>query len=399
MRNFRKGLRKRFREAKTQKQALSSSKPPQKQSLAQNKTFLTGVVALLTVGAACYWFFTRDDVETDDAFVTGRVVVVAPHVDGYVVDLLVNDNQFVHKGQILAKIDPRDWRAERDKAAANLAVAQARMWSSQMKHAVALLQFPGHLMQAQGQLAEARAQELRTLADYKRQRAVERAATSQHDIDYARAALDMARAQVLSAQGAVRMATPVKPNIDNAKSAISESDAQRLAAQAQLDLASINLGWTVIRAPTDGWVSQRTVEQGNFVRRGQSLLAIVEPKMWVVANYKETQITDMRPGQKVDIHVDAYPFLKLRGHVDSLQKGTGAVFSAFPPENATGNYVKIVQRVPVKILIDEGLDPNHPLALGLSVEPVVHIDTTPKLVPSSDLPSRHVPLAQAPKPR
>ena len=185
----------------------------------------------------------------------------------------------------------------------------------------------------------------------------------------------MANGDVLYAQGAVQMAMPVKPNINNAVSLISETEAQVQSARAQLVEAELNLEWTVIRAPTDGWISQRNIEQGDYVRKGQSLFAIVEPVVWIVANYKETQITNIRPGQKVDVRVDAYPSLRLHGHVDSIQKGTGATFSAFPPENATGNYVKIVQRVPVKILIDDGLNPDQPLALGLSVEPTVHVDT------------------------
>lgn len=348
---------------------------PQKKGNSRGKVILGGVIAVLVVCAALYWFLTRNEVETDDAFTAGRAVSIAPHVEGYVVELLVNDNQFVRKGQVLARIDPRDWQASRDQAAATLAGAEAHVSAAQMMHEVALLQYPGKLIQAQGQLNQAKARELRAQADYRRQRSVERAATSQQDIDYARAALDMAHADVLTAQGAVQMAMPVKPNINNAVSLISENEAQVQSARAQLVEAELNLEWTVIRAPTDGWISQRNVEQGNYARKGQSLFAIVEPVVWIVANYKETQITNIRPGQKVDVRVDAYPSLRLHGHVDSIQKGTGATFSAFPPENATGNYVKIVQRVPVKILIDDGLNPDQPLALGLSVEPTVHVDT------------------------
>lgn len=348
---------------------------PQKKGSSRGKVILGGVIAVLVVCAALYWFLTRNEVETDDAFTAGRAVSIAPHVEGYVVELLVNDNQFVRKGQVLARIDPRDWQASRDQAAATLAGAEAHVSAAQMMHEVALLQYPGKLIQAQGQLNQAKARELRAQADYRRQRSVERAATSQQDIDYARAALDMAHADVLTAQGAVQIAMPVKPNINNAVSLISENEAQVQSARAQLVEAELNLEWTVIRAPTDGWISQRNVEQGNYARKGQSLFAIVEPVVWVVANYKETQITNIRPGQKVDVRVDAYPSLRLHGHVDSIQKGTGATFSAFPPENATGNYVKIVQRVPVKILIDDGLNPDQPLALGLSVEPTVHVDT------------------------
>lgn len=349
---------------------------------------------MLAVGAGVYWFMTRNEVETDDAFTAGRAITIAPHVSGYVTELLVNDNQFVRKGQLLARIDPRDWKAARDQAAAQVESAQAAKNASDMMHMVAMLEFPGKLVQAKGQLAEAQAQQFRAQTDFRRQHVVERAATSQQDIDYARAALDAAKARVMEAQGAVQMAMPVQPNIQNAAIQISQEEAAVKTAQARLETANLNLEWTEIRAPHDGWISQRNLEQGNYVQQGQNILSIVEPEVWVVANYKETQITRMKPGQKVDIKVDAYPSLKVHGHIDSLQKGTGAQFSAFPPENATGNYVKIVQRVPVKILIDDGLDPNQPLALGMSVVPTVHVDTQGH----SDAPPRDVADPATPAP-
>lgn len=350
----------------------------------RRKIILTGVIAVLAVGAGVYWFMTRNEVETDDAFTAGRAITIAPHVSGYVTELLVNDNQFVRKGQLLARIDPRDWKAARDQAAAQVESAQASKNASDMMHMVAMLEFPGKLLQAKGQLEAAKAQEFKAQTDFRRQHVVERAATSQQDIDSARAALDAAKARVIAAQGAVQMAMPVQPNIQNAAIQISQEEAAVKTAQARLETANLNLEWTEIRAPHDGWISQRNLEQGNYVQQGQNILSIVEPEVWVVANYKETQITRMKPGQKVDIKVDAYPSLKVHGHIDSLQKGTGAQFSAFPPENATGNYVKIVQRVPVKILIDDGLDPNQPLALGMSVVPTVHVDTEGR----SDAPPR-----------
>ncbi|MFT9399393.1 HlyD family secretion protein [Acetobacter sp.] len=356
-------------------EAENGTKPAGKKKSARGKIILTVVILVLAVAAGVYWFLTRNEVETDDAFTAGRAVTISPHVGGYVTELLVNDNQYVHKGQLLALIDPRDWKAARDKAAGVLEQAQAGFQASEMLRDVAALEFPGRLTQAQGNLAAAKAQALKAEADYKRQRSVERAATSQQDIDYARAALESAKAQVMEAQGAVQTATPVLPNINNTKIRVSQQEGQVKSAQADLDNAALNLEWTELRAPCDGWISQRNLERGNYVAAGQHVLSIVEPEVWVVANYKETQLTHIRPGQAVDVKVDAYPSLKLHGHVDSLQKGTGATFSAFPPENATGNYVKIVQRVPVKILIDDGLDPNLPLALGLSVVPVVHIDT------------------------
>jgi membrane fusion protein (multidrug efflux system) len=140
-----------------------------------------------------------------------------------------------------------------------------------------------------------------------------------------------------------------------------------------LEQAQLNLSYTDVVAPQDGWVTQRRVERGNYVQVGAAIFSIVSPQVWVTANFKETELTRMRPGQEVDITVDAYPSLKLRGHVDSVQLGSGSRFSAFPAENATGNYVKIVQRVPVKIDIDSGLDPNIALPLGISVEPTVHL--------------------------
>lgn len=333
---------------------------------------LLAFVAIVAVGAGVHWFLTRYDIETDDAFVAGRAVTIAPHVRGYITELLVNDNQFVHAGQLLARIDDRDYRAARDNAAATLDIARAQAAGAQYGLLVAQKDFPGRLTAAQGQLLAAQAQQFRAETDYRRQHAVARAATTQQDIDYATAALQAAHAQLLQAQGNLAIAEPVQANIQTTQTRVSQYDAQTAQAQAQLAQAVLNLGWTEIRAPHDGWISQRSIERGSFVSEGQALFSIVEPEMWVTANYKETQITDMRPGQTVDIAVDSYPSLRLRGHVDSIQLGTGATFSAFPPENATGNFVKIVQRVPVKILIDSGLRADRPLSLGMSVEPTVH---------------------------
>jgi membrane fusion protein (multidrug efflux system) len=154
---------------------------------------------------------------------------------------------------------------------------------------------------------------------------------------------------------------------------VRQLEAQVAQAQAQLDAAQLNLSYTEIRAPQDGWITKRNVELGTYLQTGQSIFSIVTPEVWVIANFKETQLAQMRAGQKARITVDGYPQLTLIGHVDSIQMGTGSLFTAFPAENATGNWVKIVQRVPVKIVIDSGLDPNLPLPLGLSVEPAVTV--------------------------
>ena len=137
----------------------------------------------------------------------------------------------------------------------------------------------------------------------------------------------------------------------------------------------MNLSWSVVTAPQDGWITKRNVEKGNYVTPGQQIFYIVSPQVWVTANFKESQLSYMRPGQKAQISVDAYPNLDLQGHVDSIQLGSGSKFTAFPPENATGNFVKIVQRVPVKIVIDSGLDPKIPLPLGISVVPTLMLGT------------------------
>jgi membrane fusion protein (multidrug efflux system) len=335
-----------------------------------------GLVLFLLVlvgGGFYFWLTTRGEESTDDAFTSGRTITVAPHVAGYVVELDVNDNEFVHEGQVLLRIDPRDYQATRDQAQATLDQSKGQLASSRFNVEVAKQTFPGQLKQAQGQLLLAQAQQFRAETDYKRQHSIERAATSQQQVDYSTAALDQAKAQVLQAEGQLQQSSPVVPNIGTTQTRVAQQTASLAQAQAQVVQADLNLGWTVIRAPHDGWIAQRNVERGNYVQNGQSLFSIVEPDVWITANFKETQITRIRAGQSVNISVDAYPQLKLRGHVDSVQLGSGAAFSAFPPENATGNFVKIVQRVPVKVIIDSGLDPLAPLPLGISVEPTVDV--------------------------
>jgi membrane fusion protein (multidrug efflux system) len=146
-----------------------------------------------------------------------------------------------------------------------------------------------------------------------------------------------------------------------------------MQAAASIRSAQLNLEWCVVRAPDDGWITKRNVEVGNYMQPGAQIFSIVSPDLWITANFKENQLNRIRPGQSVKIDVDSYPSLKLVGHVDSVQLGSGSKFTAFPPENATGNFVKIVQRVPVKIIVDSGLDPNLPLPLGISVEPTISL--------------------------
>ena len=331
------------------------------------------VVIALVIGGVLYWWSVRDEESTDDAFTDGNAIVIAPHVTGYVVELAVNDNEFVHKGQLLVKIDPRDFVAARDQAKGQLDLAGAQLRNADIAHEIARTTFPARLESAQAQLASAKANQMKAQADYRRYHGLNPAATTREQVDAVTAAAAQADAQVMQADAQVKEANLVPQNVAQTEQQVSQVQAQVEVGKAQLDQAELNLGYTDVVAPEDGWVTKRNVVQGNYVQSGTQIMALVSPQVWITANFKETQLTRMRRGQRVAINVDAYPFLKLGGHVDGIQQGSGSRFTAFPPENATGNYVKVVQRVPVKIIIDSGLDPNLPLPLGLSVEPTVHL--------------------------
>ena len=331
------------------------------------------VVVLAVAGGLYYYLSTRGLESTDDAYTDGRALTISPKVSGYVVELLVNDNQRVKAGDVLARIDPRDFLVARDQARANLIIAQAQKDSAQLNAEIARKNFPARLLQAQGQLQQAQGQLFQAQTDYKRQHSVTREATTQQNVDQSTAQLQLAQGQVAAAQAVVQEAEPVQQNIGTADQQVSQIEGQLKQAQAQLDQAELNLSYATIKAPQDGWITKRNIEVGNYLQVGASIFSIVTPEVWVTANFKESQLNRMRPGQKVEFEVDAYPGLKLEGHVDSVQLGSGSRFTAFPPENATGNFVKIVQRVPVKLIIDRGMDPTIPLPLGLSVVPTVTV--------------------------
>ncbi len=331
-----------------------------------------GVIAVIAIAGGIYYYLSTADLETtDDAYTDGRALTISPQVAGYVTELLVDDNQRVKAGDVLARIDPRDYLASRDQARANLVIAQAQRMSAQLGAEVSRKNFPARLLQAQGQLQQAQGQLFQAQTEYKRQHGVTREATTQQSVDQSTSQLQQAEGQVAAAEAAVQQAEPVKQNIGQSDQQVSQLDGQVQQAQAQLEQAEVNLSRTTITAPQDGWITRRNIEVGNYLQTGASIFSIVTPQVWVTANFKESQLNRMRPGQKVAITVDAYPGLKLEGHVDSIQLGSGSRFTAFPAENATGNFVKIVQRVPVKLIIDRGMDPAIPLPLGLSVEPSV----------------------------
>lgn len=329
------------------------------------------VVVLAVIGGVVYWFLTRDQESTDDAYTEGNAAMIAPKVSGYVVERRVDDNTFVRAGDLMLRIDPRDYIAARDQSAAQLGVAQAQLDSAQVQLDLARATFPARLRQAEAQRQQAQAQQQKAEADLKRQRSVDPRATTQQDIDAAVANARVATATTGQQAANVEVNRPVPLNIASVEAQVKQAEAQVTQARAQLDQANLNLSYTELRAPWDGRVTRRNVDVGTYAQAGQQVFYLVSPQTWVVANFKETQLDRMQVGQQVQIKVDAYPDMKLRGHVDSIQQGSGARFTTFPTENATGNYVKIVRRVPVKIVIDDGVDQDKGLPLGLSVEPTV----------------------------
>jgi membrane fusion protein (multidrug efflux system) len=333
---------------------------------------LVVVAVIAIIGGLIFWLMTRNQESTDDAYTEGNAVSIAPKVSGYVVDNRINDNVFVHAGDLLLKIDPRDYIVARDEALANLDAAVAQEASAEVDLHTTKVRAPANLAEAQAQLAQARANLAQSENDSRRQHGVDPRATTQTNVDQATTAVRSNAANVQSAEAQVSVAALVKEAIETAEATLKQRKAQTEQARANLAQAKLNLSYTDVTAPQDGQITRRNVDLGTFAQAGEQVFYLVTRDVWVVANYKETQLDRMRVGQRVDIKVDAYSDLHLSGHVESIQGGSGARFTAFPAENATGNFVKIVRRVPVKIVIDHGLE-NWPfLPLGLSVEPTVY---------------------------
>jgi membrane fusion protein, multidrug efflux system len=331
-----------------------------------------GLVVLAGLsGGGWYWYSTRNLESTDDAFVDGRAITITPQVKGVVTDLAVADNQFMRAGDVLLRIDSRDYVAARDLARGQLSLAQAQRQAAVVNLDLVRLTAPQKLLQAQAQSASAVAAQFVAASDDRRQHALTPLAVGKQDVEKSTATNTQAGAATAQAAAAEVQASLVPQLIAQAVAPVAEAEAQITQAQANLDQAELNLSYTTMRAPQDGWITKRNVERGDYLQVGASVFSIVTPEVWITANFKETQLNRMRPGQRVDIAVDAYPSLRLSGHVDSVQRGSGSKFTAFPAENATGNYIKIVQRIPVKIVIDSGLDPKVPLPLGSSVDPTV----------------------------
>jgi membrane fusion protein (multidrug efflux system) len=345
-----------------------SKKPRSKKPL----IILAIIVVLIGIVAFIYWFLHRNQVTTDDAYTDGDTVTMAPKVSGYVVALFINDNMHVHKGDLLLRIDPADYLASQAQARAQLDLAKAQLVSAETALQIARVQYPAQYDSAKAQRMSAAASLATAKAQYKREHEVDVRATTQENIDTSTSQESSSAASLMSAEAQVRIAALVPEQIHQAEATVVQRQAQVEEAEAQLKQANLNVGYTEIRSPVDGFITMRSAQFGSYLTAGQSMFIIVPDFSWVTANFKESQIGRMRPGDAVDLEIDAYPGYELHGHVQSIQYGSGSKFSAFPAENATGNFVKIVQRIPVKIVIDDE-DPKRPLPLGLSVTPTVYL--------------------------
>jgi membrane fusion protein (multidrug efflux system) len=393
------------------------------------RTLLIGVpIVLVAIVLAWRYFAARET--TDDAQIDGHITPIAARVGGTVLTVKVDDNEVVHGGAVLVEIDPRDYRIALQRAEAELADAQAALvaarngipittttTASQVSVAGANVEQAeagtraaarevdaarARLNVAQARLEEATANATRAERDRERlKQLVAKDEVSEQQYDAAVAAADAARASVESARAAIveaergvevaesrrvqadgmlvqaradlRAAETAPEQVKVTRSRADSAEARVKLAQAALAQARLNLQYTTVVAPSAGVVSKKSVEPGQVVQPGQPLLALVSlDDIWVTANFKETQLHSMRPGQRATISVDAYG-RSYEGHVDSIAAATGARFSLLPPENATGNYVKVVQRIPVKIVFEKGQDPQHLLRPGMSVVPTVMV--------------------------
>jgi membrane fusion protein (multidrug efflux system) len=391
---------------------------------------IIGVVLLLILGAGLWAWSTSGREVTDDAQVDAHVTQLAARVSGTVTKVAVDDNQLVEAGTLLLQLDPSDYQVALDKARAELADAEAsaiaaesnvpitsttaasnvttaRGGVSQAQSGVAASEKEieaarARLVSAQARLRETEANAAKSARDVERLKgllAKDEVSQQMFDATSAtaeaqKATVDSARSQVAEAEAGIRVAEsklaqskagedsaraemqtaqtgPSQVAATRARASAAEARAQQM--RAALAQAELNLQYTTVKAPVRGIVSKKGINPGQVVQGGQPLLAIVQvDDIWITANYKETQLRDMRAGQRATITVDAYG-KEYKGKVDSIAGATGARFSLLPPENATGNFVKVVQRVPVKIVLDPGQDPEHLLRPGMSVTPTVFL--------------------------
>ncbi|MBV9215760.1 MAG: HlyD family secretion protein [Acidobacteria bacterium] len=443
---------------------LESGPPPEKKERAPRKKKLLVIggitVLVIAIVGLAYWLYARQFESTDDAFIDGDIVQIAPKIAAYVTKVDVKGNQFVHKGDLLVELDPQDVKSRLEAAEAQLAAAQSqysqalanvnltrrstgasqqqarsnvqtatsnveqtRLGADAKKAQVSQAQSAvrtakANLAQVRAQIGQAESDVRLAQVEYDRrnnlfqrgdisrqaldqalnvlQNAQSRLAAAERTVDAAQSRVDEANANVATAQenyrqalaqvnvtqsqvgesqGRLQEANAAPERVEVSESAIDIAKAAETQAEAAVHQAELELSYTKIYAPEDGYVTRKTVEEGQLVQVGTPMMAISQSDdIWVVANFKETQLQDMKLGQPVDIKVDAYPGKTFRGKVESFQVGTGSRFSLLPAENATGNFVKVVQRIPVKIVFEQQPDTSQQLlAPGMSVEPTVKV--------------------------
>jgi membrane fusion protein, multidrug efflux system len=384
------------------------------------------VLILLAGGGVWAYAHFRDRVSTDDAQVDAHITAVAPRIPGTVVEVLVNDNQAVKAGDPLVRIDPRDYQAKVDQARAAVAQAQSQLHTAQTVVPLTSETTSSGTSSAEAQLANVKAELERSqlaarqaatseiaaseanvrakqasndraqadlarmkplldkeeisrqqfdayvaaarVAESEMYNAQQKLASAQQDADMSRAAVASAQSRVQQAQAQVENSRANRKQVDVRKAEAGSASAGLEAARANLAAAELQLSYTNLVAPVDGMVTRKSVEPGQTVQPGQSLMTVIPlHNVWVTANFKETQLAHIHPGQRAEIHVDMYG-QSVEGHVDSIASATGSKLSLLPPENATGNFVKVVQRIPVKILVDQ----TH----GLTLRPGMNVDAT-----------------------
>ncbi len=330
---------------------------------------LAGLVAavLLGVGGYAYWKTNILPFEsTDDAFVASRPFSVESRVAGYVTEVAVDGNQHVKAGDLLFRIDARDFQAAVEQVQAGINAASAAINSYDAQIAAQNAQTD----QARAEVAEAEAAV--AFAKENAERYGDLAARGVGTVQQAQQSATALREQQARLNSANAAVIAAERQVAALQAQRTSAVADQARAKAQMIQAQLNLSYTTITAAQPGWVVQLSGAVGEFTQAGQSLAMFVPDDMWITANFKETAITDLRPGQPADIHIDAYPDHKITGRVDSVQPGSGTAFSLLPPQNATGNYVKVVQRVPVKIVVDRWPD-DVTIGPGMSVVPTVRV--------------------------
>ena len=350
---------------------------PQKASKKRwlRKLLLTGASLIALAGAAHfgwdYWTVGRFEISTDDAYVKADNTTIAPKVSGYIAAVLVGDNESVKAGQVLARIDNRDYKVALDQAEADVAATKAAVSNKE-----AALDAQQSVIEA-ARAALGVDQANQTFAEQDDKRYAHLATTGYGSVQNAQqAASRIAAAKASVARDQASLVTALK-QVDVLKAELAQAKATVARSEAVQNQAQLNLSYTDIVSPGDGVIGNRTLRVGQYVQAGTQLMSVVPvSQAYIVANYKETQLTNVRPGQPVEIEVDTFPGVAVRGHVDSIAPASGQEFALLPPDNATGNFTKIVQRIPVKIVLDAGGPLAGDLRPGMSVYPA--IDTKPQ---------------------